>query len=159
KIVNVVESDSRPDRRTVALFAFGRILSGNEHFVQRSACFSDGAIGLAERNEEIILPDSEESVILPRSSSTLHLLQRIRDEAHRFAITYHRSMRSKTALFSVLQQIDGVGEKRRRALFDIFLTLDAIKAASVEELASAEGMNRAVAQKVHDYFNGEETKQ
>lgn len=117
------------------------------------------AIGLAERNEEIILPDSEESVILPRSSSTLHLLQRIRDEAHRFAITYHRSMRSKTALFSVLQQIDGVGEKRRRALFDKFLTLDAIKAALVEELASAEGMNRAVAQKVHDYFNGEETKQ
>lgn len=117
------------------------------------------AIGLAERNEEIILPDSEESVIMPRSSSTLHLLQRIRDEAHRFAITYHRSMRSKTALFSVLQQIDGVGEKRRRALFDKFLTLDAIKAASVEELASAEGMNRVVAQKVHDYFNGEETKQ
>lgn len=113
------------------------------------------AIGLAEQNEDIILPDSEEPVVLPRSSSVLHLLQRLRDEAHRFAITYHRSMRSKTALFSVLQEIDGVGEKRRRALFDRFLTLDEIKRASVDELASAEGMNRPTAQKVFDFFHKE----
>ena len=111
------------------------------------------AIGLAEQNEEIILPDSDEPVVLPRSSSALHMLQRIRDEAHRFAITYHRSMRSKTALFSILQEIDGVGEKRRRALFDKFLTLDDIKAASVDDLASAEGMNRPAAQKVYDFFH------
>ena len=114
------------------------------------------AIGLAEENEEIILPDDPEPVVLPRSDSTLHLIQRIRDEAHRFAITYHRSMRSKTALYSVLQGIDGVGEKRRRSLFDKFLTLDAIKAASVEELASAAGMNRPAAEKVYAFFHPEE---
>ena len=113
------------------------------------------AVGLAEENEDIILPDEAEPVRLPKSSPTLHLLQRIRDEAHRFAITYHRSMRSKTALYSVLQNIEGIGEKRRRALFDRFMTLDAIKAASVEELKSAEGMNTPAAQKVYDYFHKE----
>ena len=114
------------------------------------------AIGLAERNEEIILPDDPAPVVLPKNSGTLHLLQRIRDEAHRFAITYHRSMRSKTALYSILQDIDGVGEKRRRALFDKFLTLDAIKAASVEELSKADGMNRPAAEKVYSFFHKEE---
>ncbi len=117
------------------------------------------AIGLAERNEEIILPDVEESVILPKSSPALHLLQRIRDEAHRFAITYHRSMRAKTTLFSVLQNIQGVGEKRRRALFDSFLTMDAIRSASVEELAAAPGMNLPAAKAVYAYFHNEETKE
>ncbi|MBR3382046.1 MAG: excinuclease ABC subunit UvrC [Clostridia bacterium] len=112
------------------------------------------AIGLAERNEDIILPDSPEPVSLPAASPTLHLLQRIRDEAHRFAITYHRSMRSKTALYSVLQSIEGVGEKRRRALFDKFLTMDAIKTASVEELAAVPGMNRPAAQRVWEHFHG-----
>lgn len=115
------------------------------------------AIGLAEQNEDIILPDDPEPVSLPGSDSALHLLQRIRDEAHRFAITYHRSMRSKTALYSVLQEIDGVGDKRRRALFDRFLTMDAIRNASVDELASAQGMNRPAAQKVYDYFHKEDT--
>lgn len=116
------------------------------------------AIGLAEQNEDIILPDSDEPVSLPASSSTLHLLQRIRDEAHRFAITYHRSMRSKTALYSVLQEIDGIGEKRRRSLFDRFMTMDAIKAATVEELASAKGMNSASAKSVYAFFHGGEEK-
>ena len=113
------------------------------------------AIGLAEQNEDIILPDDPMPVSLAGSSSTLHLLQRIRDEAHRFAITYHRSMRSKTALYSVLQTIDGIGEKRRRALFDRFLTMDAIKKASIDELASAQGMNRPAAEKVYEYFHRE----
>lgn len=111
------------------------------------------AIGLAEQNEEIILPDKDDPIALPKSSSVLHLLQRIRDEAHRFAITYHRSMRSKTALYSVLQSVPGVGEKRRRALFDRFLTIDAIKAASVDELRSAQGMNITSAQSVYDFFH------
>ena len=113
------------------------------------------AIGLAEENEEIILPDDPVPVVLPRNDGTLHLIQRIRDEAHRFAITYHRSMRAKSALYSVLQEIDGVGEKRRRALFDKFMTLDAIKNASVEELASADGMNHPTARKVYDFFRAE----
>lgn len=111
------------------------------------------AIGLAEENEDMILPNDPMPVSLPKSSSTLHLLQRIRDEAHRFAITYHRSMRSKTALFSVLQTIQGVGEKRRRALFDSFLTLDAIKEASVDELAAVKGMNISAAKSVYATFH------
>ena len=111
------------------------------------------AIGLAEQNEDIILPDSPEPVSLPKNSPTLHLLQRIRDEAHRFAIMYHRSMRSKTALYSVLQEIEGVGEKRRRSLFDAFLTMDPIRSASVEELAKAPGMNKPTAKKVYDFFH------
>ena len=114
------------------------------------------AIGLAEENEDIILPDDPEPVSLPKSSSTLHLLQRIRDEAHRFAITYHRTMRSKTALFSVLQTIPGVGEKRRRALFDSFPTLDAIKNASEEELSAIKGMNAAAARNVYAHFHEQE---
>ena len=114
------------------------------------------AIGLAERNEEIILPDRDEPVKLPDSSGTLHLLQRIRDEAHRFAITYHRSLRAKSALYSVLSEIEGVGEKRRRALFDRFLTMDAIKNATVEELLSADGMNRPTAVKVYEFFHKED---
>ncbi|MCR5610646.1 MAG: excinuclease ABC subunit UvrC [Clostridiales bacterium] len=114
------------------------------------------AIGLAEKNEDIILPDKSDPVELPKSSSTLHLLQRIRDEAHRFAITYHRSMRSKTALYSVLNEIEGVGEKRRRALFDRFITVDAIRNAGVEELLEAKGMNRPAAEKVYEYFHREE---
>lgn len=114
------------------------------------------AIGLAERNEEIILPDRSDPVVLPKSSSTLHLLERIRDEAHRFAITYHRSMRSKSALYSVLLKIENIGEKRRRALFDEFLTIDAIKNASADELIKAKGMNRPAAEKVYEYFHPEE---
>lgn len=114
------------------------------------------AIGLAERNEEIILPDRSEPVVLPKSSGTLHLIERIRDEAHRFAITYHRSLRSKTSFYSVLNEIKGIGEKRKRALFDRFITVDAIKSADKEELIKAKGMNRTAAEKVYEYFHPED---
>ncbi|MBQ9832115.1 MAG: excinuclease ABC subunit UvrC [Clostridia bacterium] len=110
-------------------------------------------IGLAEKNEEIILPYSHEPLVLEKRDGALHLLQRLRDEAHRFAITYHRSMHAKTTLYSVLSEIEGIGEKRRRALFDAFITLDAIKAASIEELAAVKGMNITVAKAVHEHFN------
>lgn len=110
------------------------------------------AIGLAERNEEIILKDSDEPLKLDSHSASEHLIERIRDEAHRFAITYHRSLRSKSALYSVLDSIEGVGEKRKRALFDRFLTIDAIAEASVEDIAAVPGMNRTVAEKVHALF-------
>lgn len=111
------------------------------------------AIGLAERNEEIILPNSSEPIVLPMNSPVLHLLQRIRDEAHRFAITYHRNIRSKNALYSILDDIDGIGDKRKRALYDHFTTLDAIKNADVDALASVRGMNCTAAKAVYDYFH------
>lgn len=113
-------------------------------------------IGLAEKNEEIILPNNKESLMLDKKDGALHLLQRLRDEAHRFAITYHRSLHAKTTLYSVLSQIEGIGEKRRRVLFDAFLTLDAIKNASVEELSSVKGMNITSAKAIHRYFHSEE---
>lgn len=111
------------------------------------------AIGLAELHELIYVPGREAPIELPRASAALHLLERIRDEAHRFAITYHRSLRQKTALFSVLDEIDGIGDRRKRALFDAFTTLNAIKSADVDTLAAVPGMNRPSAQAVYDYFH------
>lgn len=116
------------------------------------------AIGLAERNEEIILPDTDEPLVLKKSDPALQLLQRIRDEAHRFAITYHRSIRAKSSLYSKLDEISGVGDRRRRALYERFLTLDAIKSASVDELAATPGMNAAAARSVYEFFRNEEEK-
>ena len=110
-------------------------------------------IGLAEKNEEIILPDEKESVILARSSPVLQLLQRVRDEAHRFATTYHRNLRARNSLYSVLDSIKGIGDRRKRALYEKFLTIDAIKAADMDELKSADGMNAAAAKSVYDYFH------
>ena len=110
-------------------------------------------IGLAEKNEEIVLPNEKESVILARSSPVLQLLQRARDEAHRFAITYHRNLRARNSLYSVLDIIKGIGDRRKRALYEKFLTIDAIKAADMDELKSADGMNAAAAKSVYDYFH------
>lgn len=112
---------------------------------------------LAESEEWIYLPDQEEPIVLPRNSAPLHLIERLRDEAHRFAISYHRSLRSKSALYSVLDTIDGIGDKRKRALFDAFLTVDQIRNASLEDLASVKGMTLPAAQSVYRYFHQNET--
>ena len=88
---------------------------------------------MAKREEEIFTEGSSESILLDRDSASLHLIQRIRDEAHRFAITYHRKLRSKRNLVSVLDHIEGIGTKRRQALWKRFQSLDAMKAASVED--------------------------
>lgn len=109
-------------------------------------------VGLAERNEEIFLPHQSKSIMLDRDSAALHLIQRIRDEAHRFAITFHRKLRTKRNLVSVLDHVDGIGPKRRQALWKAFKTIDAMKAASVEELAAVDGMNSTAAQTLYDFF-------
>ena len=111
------------------------------------------AIGLAEAHEVIYVPGQEDPIVLPRNSAPLHVLERIRDEAHRFAITYHRSLRQKRTLFSVLDDIPGIGEKRKRALFDAFTTLDAIRSADVDTLAAVPGMNRSAAEAVYRSFH------
>src|SRR5690606_2377531 len=90
---------------------------------------------LAKRLEEVFLPDREESVLLPRSREALFLLQRIRDEAHRFAITYHRQLRGKSMTESAFDGIPGVGPARRKALLKHFGSLKRVRAATVEELA------------------------
>ncbi len=109
-------------------------------------------VGLAKREEEIFKPHTRESILLDRDSAALHLIQRIRDEAHRFAITFHRKLRGKRNLVSVLDHVEGIGPKRRQELWKSFKTLDAMRAASVEELAAVEGMNRAAAQTLYDFF-------
>lgn len=116
-------------------------------------------VGLAELSETIYLPGDEPPIQLPRNSAPQHLIERLRDEAHRFAISYHRSVHNRNALYSVLDSIPGVGDKRKRALFDAFLTIDAIKAASAEELAAVPLIDSRTAESVYQYFHKAETNQ
>ena len=110
-------------------------------------------ISLAKREEEVFLPGQSEPVILPRNSYALKLLQRIRDEAHRFAITFHRQLRKKSQTVSELLSVPGVGEGRVKALYKHFGTVAAIKSASVEQLAAVKGMNLPAAQAVYKHFH------
>lgn len=112
-------------------------------------------IGLAKRLEEIFLPHESESILLEKNSPALHILQHIRDEAHRFAITYHRSLRRKRNLHSFLDDIEGIGQKRKTALRNYF-GLDYLKKmqeASVDELSQIPTMNKLIAQRIYDYFH------
>lgn len=110
------------------------------------------AIGLAKRHEEVILPDEPEPLELPRHSKALHLLQRIRDEAHRFALAYHRKLREERAVRSPLDEIPGIGPRRKKMLLRLFGSIDRIRSASVEELASVPSMTRRLAEQVLDYL-------
>ena len=109
-------------------------------------------VGLAKREEELFLPGQSESILLDRDSAALHLIQRIRDEAHRFAITYHRKRLRKHNLVSVLDHVEGIGPKRRQELWKQFKSLETMKQASVEELAAVPGMNMTAAQNLYDFF-------
>jgi excinuclease ABC subunit C len=111
-------------------------------------------ISLAEREEEIFTLFSQESIRIDHRDYALKMLQRIRDEAHRFAITYFRSLHSKRNLASVLQEIDGIGKKKRMALLEKFGTIDKIMDASVETLCEADGIGPELAKKIKDYFKG-----
>ncbi len=109
-------------------------------------------IALAEREEEVFTLFSEESIRIDHRDYALKMLQRIRDEAHRFAITYFRSLHSKRNLASVLQEIDGVGKKKQKALMEKFGTIDKIISATEEELCQAEGIGPELAKKIWSYF-------
>ena len=113
-------------------------------------------VGLAKQFEYIFTEGSSDPVILPRRSQALYLIERIRDEAHRFAITYHRKLRGKRNLISVLDHIAGIGPKRRKALWNHFGTIAKIKAASVEELAAVDGMTLPAAEAVKNFFLAQE---
>ncbi len=113
------------------------------------------AVGLAKRNEEIFRPGIPDPVVLPRSSKALQLLQRVRDEAHRFAIAYHRNLRGKTMRMSVLNDIPGIGPKRRKALVRYFGTLEKIKNANLEDLIAAPTMSKSAAEAVHTFFRAQ----
>ena len=105
-------------------------------------------VGLAKRLEEIWFPDQSYPVILPRHSEALYLVQRIRDEAHRFAITFHRSKRSKLMLESLLDEIPNLGEIRRQSLLEHFGSIAALKKASIEEIAAIPGIGPRTAENI-----------
>ena len=109
-------------------------------------------ISLAKRIEEVFVEGESESIILEHHTPELQLLQQIRDEAHRFAITYHRRLRGKRNLESVLDHVEGIGPKRRKALYKHFGNLDAMRVAELEELESVEGMNKKAALAVYEFF-------
>ncbi len=109
-------------------------------------------VGLAKRLEEIWLPGNPDPIILPRNSEGLYLLQRVRDEAHRFAITFHRSRRSKIMLESLLDEIDDLGPTRRAALLDRFGSVSAIRKASIEEIAKTPGIGERLAQAISSHL-------
>ncbi len=112
-------------------------------------------IGLAKREEEVFVPHQSAPIILPRNSYALKVLQRIRDEAHRFAITFHRSLRQKRQTHSKLLAIEGVGEKRVKALFDAFKNIENIRNATVEDLLLVKGIDRRSAENIYAHFHVE----
>jgi excinuclease ABC subunit C len=109
-------------------------------------------VGLAKQHELLFVPGRSEAIALPRNSPALHLMQRIRDEAHRFAITHHRKKRGKAAVRSLLDDIPGVGEARRNALLEHFGSLQKIRAASVDEIEAVPGMTKPLAEKMQEYL-------
>ncbi|WP_031516696.1 excinuclease ABC subunit UvrC [Desulfofalx alkaliphila] len=108
--------------------------------------------GLAEKEELLFSEHKDEPIVLPRDSQALYLIQRLRDEAHRFALTYHRTLRTKRNLKSLLDEIEGIGPTRRRALIKEFKTIKEIQAASLERLRQVPGMNNKAAEAVYNFF-------
>ena len=109
-------------------------------------------VGLAKQFEHVFLEGQSEPVILPPNSKALYLIQRIRDEAHRFAITYHRKLRHKRNLVSVLDHIEGVGPTRRKALWDAFGSIAEIKKAKITDLTAVPGISENIANNIVKYF-------
>ena len=114
--------------------------------------------GLAKKQEEIFLPDCEEPICLDHHTPELHLIQRVRDEAHRFCITHHRGLRGKASIHSQLEDIPGIGPKRRKALLTSFGSMKAIREATYEQLTAVPGMNQASAQAVLKWAEGQQNK-
>ncbi len=108
------------------------------------------AVGLAKRHEELFAPGEDAPIILPRGSEALYLVQRVRDEAHRFAVAYHRRVRGKAATASALDSVPGVGPRRKRALLRKFGSLKAVREAAVDDIASTPGYTRALAERVKE---------
>ena len=109
-------------------------------------------IGLAKREEEIFRPGESEPITLPHHTPTLQLLQRVRDEAHRFAVSYHRKLRSRRLTHSMLDEIPGVGETRRNALLQHFGSLAKIREAKIWQLKKVDGISGKTARKIYDYL-------
>jgi excinuclease ABC subunit C len=171
-----IKSKSTPDDfamiREVVRRRYTRVINENKEFPdlividggkgQLSSAFSvlqelnlnkQPIIGLAKRLEEIFLPNHPESQMLPRTSSSLKLLQQIRDEAHRFAITYHRQKRKKRTIQSDLDKIPGVGPKRRTELLKTFGSIKNIKNLDLMDLKQQGNLPEKVAINIYNYFH------
>jgi excinuclease ABC subunit C len=109
--------------------------------------------GLAKEREELFLPGRADPVVLPATSPALYLLQRLRDEAHRFAITYHRKLRAQAQTRSVLDDLPGVGPARKRALLRVFGSAKGVKGATVDELAAVPGIPRGLAERIRTHLD------
>ena len=110
-------------------------------------------ISLAKKEEEVYKPNESQPYILSRDNYGLKLLQRVRDESHRYAITFHRSLRGKNALVSELSKIELIGKNKEMALLEHFMDINKIKNASVEELMEVKGISKKLAQNVYNYFH------
>ena len=108
---------------------------------------------LAKENEWVFTPDSQEPIILPRDSESLFLLQRLRDEAHRFAITSHRSRRKNSAFRSIFDEIPNIGPKRKKSLLLHFGSVDKLKKANLKEIKSVLNITDKIANKIYDFFH------
>ncbi len=135
----------------------GQLSAVKEIFDQKSITDID-LIALAERNEEIFTPFSSQPIILEKRDYCLRMLQRIRDEAHRFAITYHRTLRGKRALTSVLDGVKGLGKVKKRALLDKFKDLSGIISATEEELMTVDGIGKVQAKAIIEQLTKEGLK-
>ncbi|MDO5849385.1 MAG: excinuclease ABC subunit UvrC [Methanobrevibacter sp.] len=110
-------------------------------------------IGLAKEFEEIYIPNTSRPIIIPKDNKALHLLQQVRDESHRFAVTYHRKLRSKKISESSLDNVPGIGQNRKRNLLKELGSIDKVKEATVDQLANVKSMNRKVAENVYNYYH------
>lgn len=132
-------------------------LSSALEIIRGAGHLSVPVVGLAKQFEYIFEPDNPEPIILPRHSPALYLVQAIRDEAHRFAITYHRKLRTKRNRVSILDNITGIGPAKRKALFQHFETINRIKAASVDELMQVKGISQSIATTIYEFFRTHDT--
>ena len=128
-------------------------LNAAKKVLESEHCTEPGLISIAKRFELVFSPKLTSPVVFPPGSSALRLLQKIRDEAHRFAIQYHRKLRAKKLTRSILDQIQGVGEKRKKLLYLAFQSLDELRSTPVDILARMEGMNRSTAERIHEFLN------
>lgn len=151
---------AKPDRAFAQLPDLVIVDGGKGQLARAVAVFEEFGLidkvplaALAKQSEELFLPGQERGILLPRSSQGLYLLQRIRDEAHRFAITAHRARRTKSGLHSQLDEIPGIGPNRRRALLKTFGSIDALRDASIEQLTAIKGITPALAESIKGHLS------
>ena len=125
-------------------------LSAAQEVMRDAGLLDVPMIGLAKREEEVFMPGHSDPLILPQRSGALRLLQRVRDEAHRFSNSYNRQLGSRRAVRSKLDMVPGIGPKRKKELLRHFGSLQAIREASVEELSAVSGMDKAAANSIKE---------